>query len=223
MKEAKIIQYRTFGFEIEEVKQSKEDDSVGRIEGYASTFENIDLGLDKVAKGAFKRTINAFKHWPILADHNPTKQIGTNVKASEDSTGLAVMGELELGVQEAKERFLLAKQAKRIGGKSGLSIGYMTIQSEPDADNPRVRVLKEIKLFEYSLVTFPMNTEALLTSAKSTGNIDKAVFLIKQLQQQGISLKDFEIALRQESAKAEMDPVKIGHSIDNLIEKFRNG
>lgn len=222
MSKAKIIEYKTFEFDIAETKES-EDTTVGVFEGYASTFNNIDYGLDKVAPGAFKKTIKEFFKWPILKDHNPYEPLGINLEASEDSKGLAIKGELELGVQAAKERWLLMKQAKRNKGRAGLSIGYLTIKGEPDGENPRVRILKEIKMFEYSSVTFPMNPKAMVTAAKSIGEVDKAKFLIQQLVEQGISLKDLEIALRNEAAQVDEDPTKISQSIDNLILKFRNG
>ncbi len=103
----------------------------------------------------------------------------------------------------------------------GLSIGYTTIKGEPDTTNPRIRRLKELKLWEYSLVTFPMNQEAMITAAKSLGALDKAKFLLDQLKLQGISSQDLELALRKEAAKVDEDPVLLGQSLDRLIEKFR--
>lgn len=217
------IEYKTFEFELTETKEADDNQDVGIIEGYASTFGNVDLGLDVIDKGAFKKTIKESKNWPILADHNPYTPIGMNTEAIEDSRGLKVVGELELGVRLAKERYLLAKQAKRHGGRAGLSIGYATIKAEPDSDNPRIRRLKELKMYEYSFVTFPMNTQAMVTAAKSVGAIDKATFLIHHLKEHGISLKDLEIALQKEAADQDLDPTKISQSIDNLITKFRQG
>lgn len=219
----KKMEYKTFEFEFVETKQSKEDQDVGIVEGYASTFGNIDLGFDVIDKGAFKKTIKESVKWPILADHNPYTPLGINTEASEDSKGLAIVGELELGVKLAKERYLLAKQAKRHGGRAGLSIGYATIKAEPDTKNPRIRRLKELKMYEYSFVTFPMNTQAMVTAAKSVGAVDKAHFLIQHLKSIGVSLKDLELALQIEAANQDHDPTKISQSIDNLITKFRNG
>jgi len=218
----KVIEYKTFSYEIKTIHED-EDNKEGKIEGYASTFGNIDLGLDIVVKGAFSKTIKESKgKFPILADHNPSKQIGWNEKASEDDTGLLVKGAIDLNVQAGVERFSLAKKALKIGAPMGLSIGYFTIKAEPDSDNPRIRLLRELKLFEYSLVTFPMNTEALITAAKNIGALDKARCLIEQLKLQGISRRDLEIALHYEAAKVDEDPTAIGQSIDNLILKFRS-
>lgn len=219
MSKAKVLEYRTFGFKFDTVDKVKEE---GRVEGYASTFGNIDLGLDVVVKGAFKKTLKENKgRVPILADHSPYDQIGWNEKGHEDDVGLAVQGSLMLGVQKAMERYLLAKKAVELDAPAGLSIGYMTITAEPNAENPRIRMLKELKLFEYSFVTFPMNTMAMVTAAKNMGAIDKATFLIKQCIAQGVSLKDLDLALRQEAAANDEDPTKICQSIDNLILKFK--
>lgn len=216
----KTIEYKTFKFDI---KEADEDKNEGRVEGYASTFGNVDLGLDIVDKGAFKRTIRDSKgKIPILADHSPYEQIGWNEEAEEDNKGLLVRGALDLNVQKGKERYSLAKKALKIGAPMGLSIGYFTIKAEPDAENPRIRHLKELALLEYSFVTFPMNTQAMVTAAKSIGAVDKARFLIEQLKQQGVSIQDLELALRQEAALVDEDPTKISQSIDNLIQKFRN-
>lgn len=211
------LEIKFFEFKAEDVSDQ------GLIKGYASTFGNVDQGLDVVEKGAFKVTLRDNKgKVPILADHNPEKQIGWNKVAREDDTGLYVEGQLNLDVALAKERFSLTKQAMDIGAPMGLSIGYYTLQAGPKADNPRIRLLKELKLVEYSLVTFPMNTQAMITAAKSLNAIDKARDLISQLQKQGVSLRDFELALKEESYKQDLDPAKVCQSIDNLIEKFKN-
>lgn len=217
VKKDRPLEFKTFGFEFKEVSPD------GIIRGYASTFGNTDLGLDIVDKGAFKKTIKENKSVPILADHDPSKQVGWNLKAEEDSHGLFVEGELLVNdVQLAKERYAIAKKALELNAKAGISIGYMTIQAAPDATNPRIRHLKELRLMEYSLVTFPMNVEAMVTAAKSFQCIDKARFLIEHLKQYGISRQDLEIALREEAADTSFDATKLSQSLDNLIEKFKN-
>lgn len=219
----KNIHYMTVPFEFKGVHEEKAgSENLGRVEGYASVFNNVDLGLDVVVKGAFKKTLKDNKGKVIiLADHDPSKPIGWNTEGVEDEYGLKVKGDLNLDVQLAKERYSLAKQAFKIGAPTGLSIGYTTIKSEPDGENPRIRRLTELKLWEYSFVTFPMNMEAMLTAAKSIGGIDKAQFLIQQLKHQGVSLRDFEQALHLEAAAVGEDPVMIGQSLDNLLAKFR--
>ncbi len=151
------------------LKAVDEEDGEGIIKGYASVFNNVDYGLDVIEKGAFRKTLMESKgKVPILADHNPSKQVGYNLVAEEDDKGLYIEGRLDVkNNQLARERFSLAKMALEIGAKFGFSIGYITIKEEPDTDNPMIRRLKELKLLEYSMVTFPMNKEAGLTGAKS--------------------------------------------------------
>lgn len=214
------VEFKTFEFELKEVSDNENE---GRIEGYASAFKKIDFGLDVVDKGAFKKTLKESKgRFPILADHNPSEQIGWNEKGTEDDYGLLVQGSIMLDVQKGREKYSLAKKALEIGARAGLSIGYTTIKAEPDMENPGIRRLKELKLWEYSIVTFPMNTDALITAAKSIGAVDKAKFLIEHLKQQGISIQDLEIALRKEAALIDDDPTQVSQTLDSLISKFRN-
>jgi len=211
------VETKSFELEI------KDADSNGMIRGYASTFGNIDQGLDVVDKGAFKKSIKESKGlFPILADHNPSKQIGWNLRAEEDDKGLYVEGKLDLNVQDAREKYSLAKTAMENGAKMGLSIGYMTIKAEPDRQQTSVRRLKELKLFEYSIVTFPMNTSAMITAMKSqfdgARNIDSIKQLIKDLKTNGISHSDLILALQDDESVAakQNDPV-IDQSLANLI------
>ena len=219
---SKELKYMTFPFEI---KEADDDGKVGIIDGYASTFNNVDFGLDVVDKGAFVKTLkeNGAKV-PILADHDPYKPIGYNLKASEDDIGLKIKGEVNLEVALGKERMSLAKQALRIGAAMGLSIGYMTIKAEPDTKNPMIRRLKELRLFEYSFVTFPMNDKAIVTAAKAwkeNGGIDRVQFAVNHLKEMGISLKDIELALRlSEAGNKENDPTMISQSFKSAIEAF---
>lgn len=213
----KNIQFTTFQFKVDDV------DKQGSIRGYASTFGNVDLGLDVVERGAFKKSIKENGGvFPILADHNPTKQIGWNVRAMEDDSGLFVEGKLDLNVQVARERWSLAKQAAELGAKMGLSIGYMTIKAEPDRDKPMIRRLKELKLYEYSIVTFPMNTEAMITAAKSSTGLDRARMVLKELEQNGIPHDELADALREIEAAKSKDPDQLAQSIDKLIKEMRS-
>lgn len=211
------IEIKTFSLKVNDV------DSKGNIRGYASTFGNVDLGFDIVDKGAFKKSIKENNgKFPILADHNPSKQIGWNLRAEEDEFGLYVEGQIDLNVQDGREKYSLAKTALEIGAKMGLSIGYMTIKAEPDREKPMVRRLKELKLFEYSIVTFPMNTEAMVTGAKSLVGIDKASFLIQQLLSNGVSREELEQALHVEAALKSDDPTQLSQSMDRMIALMKS-
>lgn len=214
------VETKSFELEI------KDADSNGMIRGYASTFGNIDQGMDLVDKGAFKKSIKESKGlFPILADHDPAKQIGWNLRAEEDDKGLYVEGKLDLNVQAAREKYSLAKTAMENGAKMGLSIGYMTIKAEPDRDKPMVRRLKELKLFEYSIVTFPMNALAMITAMKSNfksmQSIDSLKNLIEELKQNGITHSDLLMALHDNEAAEKKDDPSVAQSLTQLIAAMK--
>lgn len=203
-------------------------DAKGIIRGFASTFGNIDLGDDVIDAGAFKKTLKESKgKIPILADHNPTTQIGWNLRAEESDKGLYVEGQLNMEDPLARARYALAKQALDIGAPMGLSIGYGVVKAMPDEERPRVRRLKEIKLYEYSIVTFPMNTQALITAAKAFDAItDKGEFIRAVLTKSktfGLPLNALTEALLEEAAKGsiENDP-QIMQSEDRVNAKLQN-
>ncbi len=155
-------EYHSFEFKLNDVSDN------GQFQGYAATFGNVDLGNDVVEPGAFEQSLrdNGGGKIPILDHHNPAQQIGWNLEAREDSIGLFVRGQLDLNVQAARERHSLMKLAMQVGGRSGLSIGFQTVRDEPDPENFKIRRLKQVRLMEYSLVTFPMNPEAGVTRVK---------------------------------------------------------
>lgn len=158
----KKIEFKNVPFKIKEL-----DEKEGYIEGYASTFGNVDLGLDVMEAGCFSMTLKNGCKWPVLKNHDWGKQLGWNHEASEDDKGLMVKAKYNMEDPFSKGQFHLAKQGMDIGAEVGLSIGFLTIKSEPDTDNPSIRRIKEVKMMEYSQVTFPMNTQAMLTAVKS--------------------------------------------------------
>lgn len=222
---SKEVEFKTFSFKVDSLSGD------GLMRGYASTFGNVDLGGDIVDKGAFKKSIKETGgNWPILADHNPTDHIGWNLRAEEDEKGLWTESQIDLNVQKGREKYSLAKKALELGVNMGLSIGYMTIKAEPDRDNTTIRRLKELKMWEHSIVTFPMNTLAGITSLKSGAHLSdlKRIEEIKLAMQQwkrlGYTKKDFETALEncfRAATKTEVDPAKASQSIDRLLKTLK--
>ena len=137
------------------------DDEQGVIEGYASVFGNVDWYNDVVDKGAFKRTLNNGKNIPILWQHNADFPIGVTTEAREDARGLYVKGKLVLESEKGREAYALIKA----GAIKGLSIGYDTIEYTWNEED-QIRHLTEVRLWEWSPVTFPANEEAEITGVK---------------------------------------------------------
>jgi uncharacterized protein len=132
----------------------------GTFVGMASVFGVTDLGGDVVEPGAFSRTLqHKGGEVPILFSHDTRQPIGLG-RVKETRSGLEISGELVLQSAKAMEAYHLMKK----GVLKGLSIGYDSIR---DTVSNGVRHLHELKLFEVSLVVFPMNESALVTAVKS--------------------------------------------------------
>lgn len=139
----------------------------GTFSGYGSVFGVMDLGGDIMMPGAFTKTLGAWrkkKSLPsMLWQHRSGEPIGVWTSMKEDERGLTVEGELILDdVPEAKKAYALMKR----GAVKGLSIGYCTKDCEIDRKTG-ARRLKEVDLYEVSLVTMPMLPEAQVSSVKS--------------------------------------------------------
>ena len=126
----------------------------GVIEGYASRFNLLDEGGDMVVAGAFAESLARLesegRKVKMLWQHDPSIPIGVWDEVREDDTGLFVRGHVLEDVAKGREALSLIKA----GAVDGLSIGYRTVSSEKD-DQGR-RILKEVEIWEVSIVTFPM-------------------------------------------------------------------
>lgn len=143
-------------------------DEQGRFEGYAAVFGNLDLNGDVIEPGALTKTLEETGgELPILYQHNPYEVIGLG-KFDQDKKGMPVRGQLNMDVQRARETRSLVQQR----AIKGLSIGYRAVKADREP-NPHggplrtIRRLKEIRLFEFSPVTFPANPLAGVDSIKS--------------------------------------------------------
>lgn len=129
-----------------------------RIEGYASLFGLADQGGDVVMAGAYGRSLARLaaegRAVRMLWQHDPARPIGVWDEIVEDGRGLRVRGRILTEVETGREAAALVAA----GAIDGLSIGYRTVTAETDAKGRRL--LREVELWEVSLVTFPMLPEA---------------------------------------------------------------
>jgi Escherichia/Staphylococcus phage prohead protease len=151
-------------------------DEDGVITGYASVFGRPDQGGDVVQKGAYKASLERLKAKggavKMLWQHDPAQPIGIWQEMFEDETGLFVKGRLLREVQKGAEAMSLIAA----GAIDGLSIGYRTLRAEKNAKGQRL--LFELELWEVSLVTFPMLSEARVQGkAETPGDSELAVEL----------------------------------------------
>lgn len=135
----------------------------GIIEGYASLFGVADTGGDIVMAGAFARSLmkRGAAGVKMLWQHQPAEPIGVWTSIVEDARGLKVVGRLDLSVARAREALSLM----RGGAIDGLSIGFRALRAATDRSSG-VRRLHEVDLWEVSVVTFPMLTQARIDAVK---------------------------------------------------------
>ena len=124
------------------------------IEGYASLFGACDQGGDVVQTGAYGRSLKGLaeqsRRVKMLWQHDPAHPIGIWDEVREDARGLWVKGRLLTDVEKGRE----AARLIEAGAIDGLSIGYRTVKAAKNDKGQRL--LKELELWEVSLVTFPM-------------------------------------------------------------------
>ena len=119
--------------------------------------------------GAFRKTLSERgQKVRFLWQHDRTEPIGKILELREDTRGLFIKAVIS---DTARGRDALALLRDNVG--LGLSIGYDAMpggtEYVKEADGSTSRLLKELRLWEASVVTFQMNEEATVTALKAAG------------------------------------------------------
>lgn len=118
-----------------------------KFAGYAALFGVADAAGDTIAPGAFAATLaERTTPLPLFWQHRPDQPIGDVTAIAEDNTGLRVIAQID-NPQGRAATMLAARQI------SGLSFGYRARHYQTLSGN---RLLKQVDLFEVSLVTHPL-------------------------------------------------------------------
>lgn len=147
----------------------------GIIAGYASTFDPVpDAYGDIVAPGAFAKTLEKWaelnaqgKYIPLLWGHDtndPMSNIGRVIEAYEDERGLFIRAEFDADNERAQYVRKLAAE----GRVYQFSFAY-EVKSAGDItldDGIRANELREVELFEVSVVQIPANQFATVEEVK---------------------------------------------------------
>lgn len=171
------------------LREVKFDDGGGAgsmtFKGYGAVFGNVDAYGDVISPGAFADTLAATQksgQWPaMLLQHGgfgmsaeDMTPIGIWTELSEDGHGLKVEGKLA-DTPRGREAYALLKMEPR-PAINGLSIGYIAKEAVPRSkpEEPR-RTLKRVDLIEVSLVTFPANGKARISSVKQLADNEREI------------------------------------------------
>lgn len=184
------MEYKALEFKADDVNESSRT-----FAGYASTWDE-DLGGDIISKGAFTKTINErADRVKVLWQHS--EPIGKSMAMRTDSKGLFVEGKISktrLGDE--------AIELMRDGVIDQMSIGFSIPNGKFDYDEKGRRNIHEVKLFEYSLVTFPMNEKAIITSVKSVSEaIRSGNYGANEIKELSEALAELNALLKSEPPK----------------------
>jgi len=198
----------------------------GEFEGYGSVFGVKDSYSDIVVSGAFEKTLQDWNEKgrlpAMLWQHDMSEPIGIYTEMKEDSNGLYVKGKLLIDADPLAKR---AHAHMEAGSLSGLSIGYTLDDWEYDADKEAF-ILKEIKLWEVSLVTFPANDEARISNVKNSferGETPRPSEMERALRDVGLSrnqAKSFMAGGFSALHPREAETEKALHSLKSLTTLF---
>jgi HK97 family phage prohead protease len=180
----------------------KRDAEEGIVSGYGAVFGNVDLQGDEIEKGAFSKSLRAWKsrgkfpkmllqHGGIGISAEDGIPVGQWTSMKEDDRGLRVEGRL-FAMNTDKGQYIF--EGLKTGELDGLSIGFEILADRIERrDGDAIRILTELKLWEVSLVTFPANPEARVTGVKMTPSELRE--LEASLREGGLSRSDAVMAI----------------------------
>jgi HK97 family phage prohead protease len=158
-------------------KKFASDGEPGEFSGMASTWD-LDSQGDAFVKGAWAQSIAALnagtQKVPLLAQHDPRRQVGIVTSAAETDAGLAIEGKILPTVSDDASRIY---QLAKAGGMS-LSVGFNPQDWNP---NPQGRYLfTRAELVEVSAVSLPANRQSRILEVRalpfaSPADLEKAL------------------------------------------------
>lgn len=217
------MEHKTVSFDAKEISDE------GQISGYGSIYGTVDQGGDVITKGAFDNSLRELKEQgrnvKMLWQHDPSQPIGVWDVVTSDSRGLFMKGRLLPEVAKAREALVLLKA----GAMDGLSIGYRTIDAEKkNGPQGLIRELKEVELWETSLVTFPMNTDSRVTDVKQLSSVREVERILRKAGVPGkfaklVSLYGFDEATNRLSDDLREAEIAEGEEkrFDSLMENLK--
>ncbi len=142
------------------------DEARGEFEAYVAIFGNVDLGGDRIVKGAFASSLQKWaskgRPIPVVFSHqwsNLDAHIGEVLEARETDRGLYVRAQLDMQDPPSAKVWRLLKR----GTLAEMSFAYDVIRSRPVGG---VLELLELDIIEVGPTLVGMNRETELLSAK---------------------------------------------------------
>lgn len=181
------------------------DSKQGIVLSYPATFNVLDDGDDVIEPGAFAKTIREWgpggkNRIKALYQHEPAWLVGKPMSLTEDGTGL--LAETQFGRSAMAQDTLTLIEDGIITEES---IGFDVIRQRKSGG---ARRLLELRLWEYSYVTWGMNMETPIVDVKALGG-DKDALIA--------SMDRIEKALRKGAFKTDEVP----HLLERCLKQWK--
>lgn len=170
------LERKTFDVEIKAVGPATGPEA-GTFTAIVSAFDNVDLGGDRVLKGAFTETLAAWESkgdpLPVIWSHqweNPEAHIGYVTAAAETDAGLEIKAKLDVERPYAAQVHHLLVN-RRV---TQFSFGYFAKDTQlvEDPELGTVREIKSLDVFEVGPTLVGMNPATQLLEAASALQLD---------------------------------------------------
>jgi len=120
-----------------------------QISGYATIYNFVDSDRDVIIKGSLS---NANDEFYLYWQHDLNHRVGKINSLYDDERGIFIKAEI---FNHHPNSHAISK-AIREHKVTGLSIGFKPLATKL-VKSKKIRIIKQLKLFEISIVTFPAN------------------------------------------------------------------
>jgi len=216
-KRSKTMQKKSFDLIYEATEDGADG---GEVLAYASTFDRVpDSYGDVVARGAFAKTLSDWQASgnpiPLLFGHrtdDPRMNIGSVIEAEEDERGLKIRARFDDENEIAQYTRKLVKE----GRLTKLSFAYDTLDAAPVvlADGTRANELRELKLYEISLVPIPANELTEVIEAKDGEHTESIVEALAE----DASVSDAEPVAKADEAEVKAPADEVDDALSTIAE-----
>jgi HK97 family phage prohead protease len=155
----------------------KADTETRIIKGWASVYNVLDLGRDKMISGVFKDTLKTRKgKIPILWQHRSDSPIGLpnilDERKQNGVEGLYFESHPLPDLADADKVLTLIREKLVTGVSVGIRVEkQMWVEGDNEKNERGHREIHKAKLYEFSVVTFPMNESARLLNSMDVHSI----------------------------------------------------
>lgn len=208
-------------FELKEITEAEG----GEIKAYAATFDRIkDSYGDIIAPGAFAKTLSDWQESghpiPLLFGHrtdDPRMNLGSVVEASEDERGLLIKAQFDETSDIAQYTRKLVKE----GRLTKLSFAYDVLDSAPVvlADGTKANELRELKLYEISLVPIPANQLTEVLEVKDGEHDETHAAIVAALSEDDEEhVEEKSIEVSEKAPSDEESPADVAEALSAIRE-----